>query len=58
LCFSLKTSQGLLVPGDFIGQKLQRHEAVQPGVLGFVNNTHASATEAFHNAVVGDSLAN
>jgi hypothetical protein len=31
---------------------------VQPGVLGFVNNTHASATEAFHNAVVGDSLAN
>ena len=58
LGFPLETSQSLRVARHFIGQEFQRDEAVQPGVFGFVNDAHASAAEAFHDAVVGDGLAN
>src|SRR5262249_11884570 len=33
-------------------QKLQRDRARYPGVLGFVDNTHAAATKPFHDTVV------
>ncbi len=40
-----------------LGQELERHQALEAGVFGLVNHTHAAATEQFENAVVGDDLA-
>jgi hypothetical protein len=43
LRFTPKTAQGLRIFGDFVGQELQRHEAIQSRVLGLINDTHPSA---------------
>ena len=44
--------QRLAVLGIFLRQELQSHEAAKLGVLGFVNDTHAAATELFDDAIV------
>jgi hypothetical protein len=52
----LKASQRLRFSGNFVRQKLQGHKSVQDFVLGLVHDTHTSAAEVFHDAVVGDGL--
>ena len=42
------------VPRNIVRQELERHEAVQACVFGFVDHTHAAATEFFDDAVVGN----
>ncbi len=39
------------------GQKLERHIAVQPLVMSAIHHTHASATELFQDAIVGNGFA-
>ena len=57
LGFALKTGQSLRVSGDFLGQELQGHKAVQPGVLGLVDHTHPATAQLLDDAVVRDGLA-
>ena len=47
LRLALEAGQRLRIAGDFVGQELQGHEAVQARVLGFVDHTHAAAAEFF-----------
>ena len=56
LRFSLKARESLRVFRHIIGQEFQRNETVQPRVLSLVDDTHASAAEAFHNAVMRKCL--
>src|SRR5882762_1985460 len=58
LCFALEACQGLGILGDLVGQEFERDKAMQPGVLGLVDDSHAAATELFDDAVVRDGLAN
>ncbi len=53
LGFAAEAFEGLVFLGQRLRQKLERDEAVQLGVLGFVDHTHAAATQLFENAVVG-----
>ena len=55
--FPAEAFQRLGVSGYIIGQKLECDEAAKGGVLGFVNHTHAAATQFFDDAVMRDSLA-
>ena len=48
--------QGHRVAEEFLRQELQRDGAVQAGVLGLVDDTHASAADLLQDAVVGDGL--
>ena len=52
-----KRSRRLAVLGHVFGEKFQGDEAIEPGVFGFVNDTHAATTQLFDNAVVRDGLA-
>ena len=54
LGFALEAGEGLGVSGDVVGQKLEGNKAVQPGVFGFIDHTHAAATDLLDNAVVRD----
>ena len=54
LRFALKAGERLRVAGNLVGQELERDEAVQARVLGFVNDTHAAAAELLDDAVVRD----
>src|SRR5580700_12249612 len=58
LRFAFKTRQRLRIFGYFVGQKFQRDEAVQLGVLGFVDDAHAAAAQFLDDAVVRDDLPN
>ena len=49
---------GMLIFSGLIEQELESDEAVQAGVLGFVEDIHAPATQFLHNAVEGHRLAN
>ena len=57
LRFALEAGQRLRILGHFIGQELEGDEAVQPSVLGLVDDTHAAAAQLLDDAVVGDGLA-
>ena len=52
----LETRQRLCVFGYIVGQKFQRHEAVQPGVFSFIDNAHATAAKFLSDAVVRNGL--
>ena len=58
LRFALEAPQGLRVAGDFVGKKFQSDETLQTSVLGLVNHAHATAAKIFHDAVMGEGLAN
>ena len=45
------------IPGDFVRQEFQRYKTVQASVFTLVDHSHAPAAELFHNAVVGNGLA-
>jgi len=55
--FALEAFQGLRIFGDVIRQELERHEAPQFGVLGFVHYAHATTAEFFDNPVLAESFA-
>ena len=55
--FSAKTFEGLGMPGHICGQKLERDEPGERGVLGFVHDAHASPAQLFDDSVVRDCLA-
>ena len=57
LGFALEARQRLRVLGDIIGQELQGDEAIELGVFGLVDHTHAAAAELLDDAVVRDGLA-
>ena len=57
LRLTFEARQSLRVFGHILGKKLQRHEAVQPGVFGLVHHPHAPTAESFEDAVVRKSLA-
>ncbi len=42
---------------SYIGQKLERDQAAELGVLGFLNDAHPAAAKLFKNAVVGNYYA-
>jgi hypothetical protein len=58
LRFPAEPLQRLPVLGHVFGQELQGHKTVKPGVLGLVDNPHATAPELLDDAVVRDGLAN
>src|ERR1035441_3397989 len=49
-----ETNHGIRVASEFAGQKLERHKAVQPAVLGLVNHAHPAAAQTFDDAVMRD----
>ena len=55
--FAAETLEGLRIVGGFGRKKFQRDEAAELDVFGFVDDTHASATNAFENAVTGQGSA-
>src|SRR5271157_3495548 len=57
LGFALKARQRLRIAGHFLGQELERDKAMQPRVLGLVDDAHAAASKLFDDAVVRDGLA-
>src|SRR6266702_3723879 len=46
-----------MILGETFGQELECDEAVEFGVLGFVDHTHAATTQLLHDAVMRDGLA-
>jgi hypothetical protein len=57
LGFALEARERLRVFGYVFGQKLEGDEAIELHVFGFVDHTHAAATELLDDAVVRDGLA-
>ena len=52
-----KRSERLWVFSYVVRQEFQSDEATEFGVLRLVNDTHPTAAELFHDAIVGDRLA-
>ena len=52
-----ETLQSLAVLGHVFGQELESHKAMQPGVLGLVDDTHPAAAQLLDDAIVRDGLA-
>jgi hypothetical protein len=57
LRLTLKVAQRLSIWRERVRKELQGNEAMELGILSFINNTHTAA-ELFENAVVRDGLAN
>ncbi len=53
----LKAAERLRVAGNLSGKELERDEAVQLHILGFVHHAHTAAAKLFENAVMRESLA-
>ncbi len=51
-----KAFQGQRIVHQIFRKKLQGHGSPERSVFRAVHNTHASATESFHDAVMGDCL--
>jgi hypothetical protein len=54
--FALEPLQALDILGILPGQELEGDAAVEPGVVGLVDDPHATASNYLHGAVVGDGL--
>ena len=57
LRLALKSGQRLRVAEHLFRQELEGNKAMQAGVLGLVDHTHAAAAQLFDDVVVGDFLA-
>ena len=51
-----ESGQGLGIVGEVRRQELQRDEALQPRILGFVDDAHSAAAQLLGDAVVRDGL--
>ena len=56
LSFSLEAREGLRVFRDVVRQEFQCYETVETDILGFVHDAHATAAEAFQDAIVREGL--
>ena len=56
--FALEAFQGLVIPGQGLGQELHRHLAAQPGVFRPVDHAHSTPTQFFQDLIVGNGLTN
>src|SRR5215469_793036 len=56
LRFAAESLQSLCVSCQFFGQEFEGHKAIQPGVLRFINDTHASAPQPLNDAIMRDYL--
>ena len=54
--FAQETVERLLIFGGVRGQKFKRDAAIENVIAGGIHDAHASAAEAFHDAIVRDSL--
>ena len=54
--FAAKAAERLGIFGEIVGEKFQSYEAVEARVLGFVDDSHASAAEHLEHAVVREGL--
>src|SRR5579863_2393136 len=52
--FAAETLEGLAVGRELVGEKFEGDEAIEAGILRFVNHTHTATAEPFQNAVVRD----
>ena len=52
-----ESGQGLPVMGYVFRQEFESNKAVEPRVLGFVDDTHTTAAELFDDAVVRNGVA-
>jgi hypothetical protein len=43
-----------MVLGKLLRKEFQADKATQPNVLGLIDDPHATATQLFHNPVMGD----
>ena len=50
----MKAREGILISVKLRREELQRYEAVEPGVFGFIYDTHPAAADPFHDSIVGD----
>ena len=57
LGFALKPCERLRIASDILREELQRHKTVKARVLRLIDDTHASATKFFDDAVMGEGLA-
>ena len=55
---ALEALEGLVVPGQSLGQELESHKAAEPDVFGFIDQPHTASTQLVENPVVGNRLAN
>jgi hypothetical protein len=46
-CFTFESFQRLWIACQFFGEKFQRDVPMQLEIFGFINHTHAAATELF-----------
>ena len=53
-----KTLERVGIGGDFRGQELQRDEAAEFGVFGFIHNAHPATAKLLDDAIVRDDAAN
>jgi len=56
LGFATETLQSLMILSQIFRKEFQSDEAAQAGVLGFVDNAHATTAELFYDAVMRDGL--
>jgi len=52
--FAPEAFEGLTVIGHVVGQEFQCNVAAEVFVLGFIYNTHPTATELFQNPIMGN----
>src|SRR4030088_1274424 len=55
--FALKTGKCLRIAGNFIRQKLEGDETMEPSVLGLIDYPHSAATQRLDDAVVRNGFA-
>jgi hypothetical protein len=58
LCLTVEAAQSLGVWREPVRKELQGNKAVQLGVLRFIDDAHAAATELLDDAIVRNRLAN
>jgi hypothetical protein len=51
-----KPALDIVVASQVVREEFEGHDAGQPGVLGFVNDTHTAGPDLFEYLVVGDSF--
>ena len=54
--FALEALERTGLARQFVGQELQGDRAIEPHVLGLVDDAHAATAEAFRDLVMGDPL--
>ena len=58
LCLTVEAAQSLGVWREPVRKELQGNEAVEFDILGFIDHTHAAATELFDDSIMRDGLSN